>query len=145
MKHLTPLLCFAFLLSLTTLAQQQDGARPITKPVLPSHKPALVPLNDEKIEAALTTPANQASTAQSTVRALNDDLKALIEKQLASSQLKSGADWVVIEGATYLVLGDTIVPLPGGGASGCLDKDADATAARLARARAAYAQRSKKN
>lgn len=151
------MLCVALLLSLTTLAQQQNGGRPTTKLVVPGHLPARVPLNvplnDEKIEAAISAPAeraaradqNAASSSKPQLPIGNAELQALLDKQLETSQRAPGAGWVMIEGAAYLVIGDTVVPLVGGGASGCLDKDAEATAARLARARAAYAQRLKKD
>lgn len=52
---------------------------------------------------------------------------------------------VVIGGAVYTSIGDTLIPWPGGGASGCFDPTGVETAARVEKARAEWAKRSKKN
>ncbi len=46
---------------------------------------------------------------------------------------------VVVEGAVYLTAGDTIIPMPGGGASGCFNPTSE-TAGRVERAKAKYAK-----
>jgi predicted outer membrane lipoprotein len=52
---------------------------------------------------------------------------------------------VLIEGAVYINVGDTLIPWPGGGASGCFDPTGVETTARIERARAEWAKRTKKD
>jgi len=52
---------------------------------------------------------------------------------------------VMIEGAVYTRLGATLIPWPGGGASGCFDPTGVETAARIERARAEWANRPRKD
>ena len=92
--------------------------------MIAAQQPAPLPINEEKIAAPLSNPVAPAEQ---------------------NEKLANSAGLVMIEGGIYIAVGDTLVPLPGGGASGCLTTDANASAARLARARAAYAQRLKKD
>jgi hypothetical protein len=113
MNPLISLLYGAFLISLMASTQAQEN------------KPSQTP------------PATPTPSSEPRVKFI--DLQNLNEKTATSTD----SGFVMIEGATYLVFGDTLMPMPGGGASGCFDKDAEAKAARLARARAAYAQQLK--
>jgi len=76
----------------------------------------------------------------------NDDK---IEAKLGRKPRKVGdlfsIPTVVIDGAVYISVGDTLIPWPGGGASGCFDPTGIETTARIERARAEWAKRPKKN
>jgi hypothetical protein len=52
---------------------------------------------------------------------------------------------VMIEGAVYTIVGDTPIPSPGGGASGCFDPTGVETTARIERAKAEWARRPNKD
>src|SRR4030095_10363840 len=52
---------------------------------------------------------------------------------------------VMIDGAAYTSVGALLIPIPGGGASGCFDPTGVETAARIERANAEWAKRPEKN
>jgi hypothetical protein len=60
--------------------------------------------------------------------------------QIEESKL-IGDSFAVIEGAVYIRAGDTIIPMPGGGASGCFMVNEEEARAKIERARAAFAGR----
>jgi len=50
-----------------------------------------------------------------------------------------------MESDMKILIGDKLIPWPGGGASGCFDPTGAETAARIERANAAWAKQSKKD
>ena len=52
---------------------------------------------------------------------------------------------VMIDGAVYTSIGEILIPMPGGGVSGCFDPTGVETAARVERANSEWAKRPKKD
>ncbi|MGH9839852.1 MAG: POTRA domain-containing protein [Blastocatellia bacterium] len=61
-----------------------------------------------------------------------------LERAGARIMLSTGSN-VMVEGAVYLTAGDTIIPMPGGGASGCFNPTGE-NAGKVERAKAKYAK-----
>lgn len=123
MKTLLGILIVASSIGATATAQQNNdqqispNLRAKIEALVKARSQEPVPTSDDKIEGGL------------------------VRKQGTSAGLFSGSI-IVIEGAVYTSIGDMLMPLPGGGASGCFDPNA---AAKIERARAEWAKRQKKD
>lgn len=137
------LLGMVLCLSLAVTARQSGDSKPTTPPA-PSNVP---PAGDKLVKALLAADGAQNKTEKISA----EELKAMLDREIAVS-LAQAADLrkpgglqtvnslVLIDGAVYLKFGDTIYPMPGGGASGCFDPNA---ATKLQQARLKFAEQAK--
>jgi hypothetical protein len=130
MKTLLGILLIAFALCGDATAQQKNDPqtnlelRAKIESLIKSQSQQPVPTNDDRIEVELTR-------------------KPKITR--IGTSFPYSISTVVIEGAVFTAIGDTLIPMPGGGASGCFDPNGAATAAKLERARAEWAKLLKKD
>ncbi|MCI0692006.1 hypothetical protein L0337_08375 [candidate division KSB1 bacterium] len=129
MKTLLGVLLVASFLCATAAAQGKKDQPQPDQPAAPEKRNYLQLM-------MLSQPQKPATT--------NDDkIEAELANQQRTFELKFTIGFVVIDGAVYTSVGDELIPLPGGGASGCFDPTGVATAARIERARAEWAKRPK--
>jgi hypothetical protein len=130
MKPLLGILLIAFTVCANATAQQKNDPqnspdiRAKIESLMKSQSQQPLPTNDDKVEVELVG-------------------KPRIFEIRGSFPFSIST--VVIEGAVFTAIGDTLIPMPGGGASGCFDPDGAATAAKLERARAEWAKLLKKD
>ncbi len=129
---------FGVFLCLSVVVQQGSEPKPT---------PSVQPSSDVLVRALLA-----ADSAQNKLeKASAEELKTLIDREIVKSatqvaDLKKKGEpqttdlMVLIDGAVYLKFGDTIYPMPGGGASGCFDSNA---ATKLEQARLKFAEQLK--
>lgn len=134
MKTLLGVLLIASFISVTAMAQQPNNQPQPDQPPAPALRAKLEPPASAWFQQpAPATPAKDDKT-QTAAGGKRLKLADLLPIQT-----------VLIEGAVYLNVGDTLLPWPGGGASGCFDPTGSETAARIERARAEWAKRTRKD
>lgn len=137
------LLGMVLCLSLAVTAQQSGDSKPASPPAPSNAQPA----SDMLVKALLGAEGAQHKTEKISV----EELKAMLDREIAISLaqaadlrkpggLQTATPLVLIDGAVYLKFGDTIYPMPGGGASGCFDPNA---ATKLEQARLKFAEQLK--
>ena len=137
------LLGMVLCLSLAVAAQQSGDSKTASPPAPSNAQPS----GDMLVKALLAAEGAQNKTEKIST----EELKATLDREIAVS-LAQAADLrkpgglqtvtplVLIDGAVYLKFGDTIYPMPGGGASGCFDPNA---ATKLQQARLKFAEQAK--
>lgn len=131
MKTLPGVLLVASFICATAVAQQKNDQQQPDQSAAPGHR--------TKIEPPAQSWFQQPAPVQ------EDRTKAAPERKWRKVEDILPITTVLIEGAVYINVGDTLIPWPGGGASGCFDPTGAETAARIERARAEWAKRPKKN
>ncbi|HMV85913.1 MAG TPA: hypothetical protein PLD20_18935 [Blastocatellia bacterium] len=129
---------FGVFLCLSVVAQQGSEPKPA---------PSVQPSSDVLVRALLAADGAQNKTEKTSA----EELKTMIEREIAKSamqaselkkkgELQTSDPMVLIDGAVYLKFGNTIYPMPGGGASGCFDPNA---ATKLEQARLKFVEQLK--
>lgn len=131
MKTLLGVLLATSFICSAAAAQQKDDQRQPDRQIAPDLR--------AKIESMIKSESQQPVPT-------NDDK---IEAVLVRKQRRFGGLFpnsiVMIEGAVYTSIGGALIPMPGGGASGCFDPTGVETAARVERARAEWSNQPKKD
>lgn len=131
MKTLLGVLLVAFFICATAAAQQKNDQQQPDQPVAPGLR--------AKIESMMK------SESQRPVPTNDDKIEAGLSGKPRKFEGLFSIPTVMIEGAVYMSVGDTLIPMPGGGASGCFDPTGVETTARIERAKAEWAKRPKKD
>jgi hypothetical protein len=140
MKHLSGI--FLCLITAVLMAQHNSQSKSTNQA-----PPSVQPGTDLLVKALLAADNAQNKQEKPPV----EDLKTVIDREIAKSatqvgDLKKSEDHqvgdplVLINGAVYLKFGDTIYPMPGGGASGCFDPN---SSLKLQQARLKFAEQAK--
>jgi hypothetical protein len=127
MRYMIGIMFVTLSLSVICVAQQKDVVNPSPQPA----SPGIHPTAELLMRSVVQTPAPKSDE--------KSESKPVVTSPPVSSIPQMRSSVVVLNGDTYVVIGSVLVPLSGGGATGCFDVDGEQTRSKLEKAQAQWA------